>query len=50
LSAKWFEDLDDARKALQDWRWDYNDARPYSALGNIPPTQYVANLREWASP
>ncbi len=50
LNSKWFESLDDARQALQAWRRDYNEVRPHSALGNIRPAQYVANLMEWASP
>ncbi len=33
LNAKWFESLDDARKALQAWRWDYNEVRPHSSFG-----------------
>ena len=33
LNSKWFESLDDARKALQAWRKDYNEVRPHSSLG-----------------
>ena len=42
--------LDDAWGVIESWRTDYNEQRPHSALGNIPPAQYVANLMEWASP
>jgi putative transposase len=50
LNANWFDTLDDARGLIESWRTDYNEQRPHSALGNIPPAQYVANLMEWASP
>ncbi|MBW2291012.1 MAG: transposase [Deltaproteobacteria bacterium] len=35
---------------MQFWRTDYNETRPHSSLGNVPPAQYAANLMEWASP
>ena len=50
LNANWFESLEDARPQLEHWRTDYNETRPHSSLGGIPPAQYVANLIEWASP
>ena len=50
LNANWFETLDDARGLIESWRTDYNEQRPHSALGNVPPAQYLANLIEWASP
>ena len=28
LNSSWFESLDDARRAVQAWRTDYNDVRP----------------------
>ena len=48
LNANWFESLEDARPQLEHWRTDYNETRPHSSLGGIPPAQYVANLIEWA--
>lgn len=50
LNASWFETLEDARTELEDWRTDFNETRPHSSLGNVPPAQYVANLMEWAAP
>ena len=50
LNANWFDTLDGARSLIESWRTDYNEQRPHSALGNIPPAQYVANLMGWASP
>ena len=45
LNAKWFESLDDARKALQAWRWDYNEVRPHSSLGDMPPSAFAAQIQ-----
>ena len=45
LNSKWFETLDDARKALQDWRRDYNEVRPHSSLGDMPPSAFAARIQ-----
>jgi len=45
LNSKWFESLDDARKALQAWRWDYNEVRPHSSLGDMPPSAFAAQIQ-----
>lgn len=37
LNAHWFMSLDDARTKMEDWRRDYNEVRPHSAIGNKPP-------------
>jgi len=37
LNARWFTSIDEMRGICEDWRGDYNKARPYSALGNKPP-------------
>jgi putative transposase len=37
LNAHWFMSLDDARSKIEDWRRDYNEVRPHSAIGNNPP-------------
>ncbi|SSC70766.1 unnamed protein product [Ciceribacter sp. T2.26MG-112.2] len=37
LNQHWFLTLDDARQKMEDWRRDYNEARPHSAIGNEPP-------------
>lgn len=37
LNTHWFMSLDDAREKLDDWRRDYNEVRPHSAIGNNPP-------------
>ena len=37
LNETIFFSLNHARKALADWKDDYNLVRPHSAIGNIPP-------------
>ena len=37
LNAHWFLTFDDARSKMEDWRQDYNNVRPHSAIGNKPP-------------
>ena len=37
LNAHWFLSLDDARRKLEDWRREYNEVRPHSAIGNKAP-------------
>lgn len=37
LNAHWFLTLADARQKLEDWRRDYNEVRPHSAIGYKPP-------------
>ena len=42
LNANWFHDLDEARQVIEDWRLDYNEVRPHSSLGHLPPAMYMA--------
>lgn len=42
LSQHWFLDLDDAREILSRWREDYNNVRPHSSLGHLPPVHFRA--------
>ena len=37
LNAHWFLTLDDARSKMEDWRKYYNEERPHSAIGHLPP-------------
>ncbi|MFC0342501.1 integrase core domain-containing protein [Paracoccus niistensis] len=32
-------------RGLDDWRLDYNEERPSSALGNLTPSAYAAQLK-----
>lgn len=37
LNEELFDNLDDARRKLALWRYDYNNVRPHSSLGNQTP-------------
>jgi hypothetical protein len=37
LNQHWFLAPDDARLKMEEWRRDYNEVRPHSAIGNKPP-------------
>ena len=39
LNANWFLNLDEARRKCEDWRRDYNEVRPHSAIGNRVPME-----------
>jgi putative transposase len=41
LNLHWFLSLHDARKRIEAWRVDYNQARPHSSLGNLTPKEYA---------
>jgi putative transposase len=41
LSAHWFMSLDDAPSKMEEWRRDYNEVRPHSAIGNNPPIKLM---------
>lgn len=37
LNQNWFTSLDDARRKIENWRWDYNHQRLHSALDYKTP-------------
>ena len=37
LNAHWFMSLADTQEKLDDWRGDYNEDRPHSAIGYKVP-------------
>ena len=41
LNEQWFQTLQQARFAIAVWRRDYNEVRPHSSLGRIPPAQFA---------
>jgi putative transposase len=43
LNTHLFWNIEDARKKLEQWRWDYNHQRPHSALANLPPAAFAAS-------
>jgi putative transposase len=44
LNMHWFKNLWDAQFLIENWRREYNEMRPHSSLGNLAPTEYVAQL------
>jgi putative transposase len=46
LNEHWFETLAQARNNIEVWRRDYNEVRPHSNLGRIPPASFVALHRQ----
>ena len=41
LNEHWFLTLDDAVAKIESWREEYNERRPHSSLGNIPPAEFA---------
>ena len=45
LNEQWFQSLPQARDCIAEWRKDYNEVRPHSSLGRIPPAQFAQQQR-----
>lgn len=45
LNDHYFHNLAHARAVIADWRRDYNEMRPHSSLGRIPPAEFAARHR-----
>jgi putative transposase len=41
FNEHWFVDLIDARSKIEAWREDYNEVRPHSSLGDVPPAEFA---------
>lgn len=50
LNDHYFTTLAHARAEISIWRRDYNEARPHSSLGRIPPAEFAARHRLKAVP
>ena len=46
LNDHYFNNLAHARAIIAEWRRDYNEARPHSSIGRIPPAQFAAEHRQ----
>lgn len=42
LNDNWFVNLPDARQIIEEWRRDYNEERPHSALEYLTPVEFAA--------
>jgi putative transposase len=40
LNLNWFWSVGDARQVVEEWRLDYNQARPHGSLGGLTPEEY----------
>lgn len=47
LNEEIFDSLDDARRKLALWRYDYNTVRPHSSLANQTPLQARRALEQF---
>jgi putative transposase len=45
LGRHWFLDLDDAREKIEEWRTEYNEVRPHSAIGDRTPLSLIHRPR-----
>jgi putative transposase len=45
LNEQWFQSLPQARDCIAESRKDYNEVRPHSSLGRIPPSQFAQQQR-----
>lgn len=43
LNENWFLSLNHAREVIEEWRKDYNEARPHSSLDGLTPKEYLEN-------
>lgn len=50
LNEHWFMSLWDARTITARFRWEYNNDRPHSSLGNRTPNEFVRSLSAGAPP
>lgn len=41
LNENWFADLAHACRTIEAWRRDYNEIRPHSSLGGLPPKEFA---------
>lgn len=44
LNQYWFRSIEDAKTTIENWRKDYNEVRPHSALGYQPPSVFAKRL------
>lgn len=45
LNENSFRTIDEVRRRAEEWRWDYNEVRPHSSLGNQTPAEFARASR-----
>lgn len=48
LNEHWFETLPQAREVIRAWAQDYNEVRPHSSIGRMPPRRFARLHRRQA--
>jgi len=46
LNTRWFDSLQEARRAARSWRREYNEDRPHRSLSNKTPQAFAASAKE----
>jgi putative transposase len=46
LNEHWFQTLQQARETIAHWRRDYNEVRPHSSIGRIPPARFAGAVHQ----
>lgn len=49
LNEHWFRNLFDAKKTIEEWRAQFNNFRPHSALGDLTPAEFSCMISEQMS-
>lgn len=44
LNASWFGNLFEARRKITVWKEEYNEERPHSSLGYVPPAKFARRI------
>lgn len=45
LNETWFLDLEHAKGTIEDWRIDYNEARPHGSLNQLTPAEFANTVK-----
>jgi len=48
LNENWFWNLAQAREKIEEWRKDYNQVRPHSALGYRTPEEFAGKIKTFS--
>ncbi|MFC1856256.1 integrase core domain-containing protein [Thermodesulfobacteriota bacterium] len=46
LNVHWFMSMNHARRAIEEWRVDYNTERPHSSLNDMTPEEFMRKETE----
>ncbi|SIT67240.1 putative transposase, partial [Ectothiorhodosinus mongolicus] len=41
LNQHWFRSIEEAKNTVDEWRDHYNQVRPHSSLGYLPPLEFA---------